>query len=608
MASDARPPLGMNITKVLIDGHNFNVAASMLAASGVVEEFEAAEGGAGITLFVPTDTAFSNLPSTVRLQSLPADRKAVVLKFHVIPSYYPLGSLESIVNPVQPTLATDDGGATSYTLNISRINGSMAISTGIVQAVVTQTVFDQKPVSIFGVSEVLLPKEIFGRNPIFATQPGPPLDGAPPPYIALSPESLNEPPSHLSSPPGFREGIRSDAATSAINGFRSLWIASCCIGLYLMRAGGEWGQCTARSSETIRSEGGNLQCDVLRRFFRALFLGYASDGDVNGTSQCPPAFLKDADSNLIDMVNPDFDTWIQQDATVMSWINSSVHPTVFAALIGKISSHSAWTTLCERYASQSIGRLLQLRTDTLSLSGAPISDSDIVAIILNNVGLAYESTVASAQARDETITYSTLEALLLGTERQQKMHSAFTADAGPTAFTVVYNGGRPPAVFQGRGSSSRFRGHGSPNGGYGSSSRPCNLLGSHHGPHQGSHSRQPDGIFRNALSLGPFPTDRIQCQICSRYGHLAIDCFNRLNMSYEGRVPMPKLQAYAAGVPPLFNSGANAHITNDPAQVSNLRHYHGTDQVNDVVGGTRPSHGEDAFQGPSRDGFYHFFQ
>ncbi|KAM1553485.1 hypothetical protein FF2_006222 [Malus domestica] len=234
MASDARPPLGINITKVLIDGHNFNVAASMLAASGVVEEFEAAEGGAGITLFVPTDTAFSNLPSTVRLQSLPANRKAVVLKFHVLPSYYPLGSLQSIVNPVQPTLATDDGGATSYTLNISRINGSMAISTGIVQAVVTQTVFDQKPVSIFGVSEVLLPKEIFGRNPIFATQPGPPLDGAPPPDIALSPESLNEPPSHLSSPPDFREGIRSDAATSAINGLRSLWIASCCIGLYLM--------------------------------------------------------------------------------------------------------------------------------------------------------------------------------------------------------------------------------------------------------------------------------------------------------------------------------------------------------------------------------------
>ncbi|KAM1900185.1 hypothetical protein ACFX14_029161 [Malus domestica] len=61
-------------------------------------------------------------------------------------------------------------------------------------------------------------------------------------------------------------------------------------------------------------------------------------------------------------------------------------------------------------------------------------------------------------------------------------------------------------------------------------------------------------------------------------------------MSYEGRVPAPKLQAYAGSAPTiqnwLFDSGANAHITNDPAQVTNARPYHGTDQVNGVVGGT----------------------
>ncbi|KAJ7980857.1 Fasciclin-like arabinogalactan protein [Quillaja saponaria] len=173
-ASETRPPLGLNITKVLIDGHNFNVAASMLAASGVVEEFEADEGGAGITLFVPTDYAFADLPSTVRLQSLPADKKAVVLKFHVLHSYYPLGSLESIVNPLQPTLATEAMGAGSFTLNISRVNGSVGINTGIIQAAVTQTVFDQNPVAIFGVSEVLLPIEYFGKNPVLPSKPGAP--------------------------------------------------------------------------------------------------------------------------------------------------------------------------------------------------------------------------------------------------------------------------------------------------------------------------------------------------------------------------------------------------------------------------------------------------
>ncbi|KAM2595265.1 hypothetical protein TB2_039842 [Malus domestica] len=62
---------------------------------------------------------------------------------------------------------------------------------------------------------------------------------------------------------------------------------------------------------------------------------------IDGTSPCPSAFLKDADGNLTDAVNPVFDIWVQQDAIVLSWINSSVHPTILAALIGKTSSHSA---------------------------------------------------------------------------------------------------------------------------------------------------------------------------------------------------------------------------------------------------------------------------
>lgn len=229
MTSETRPPLGLNITKALIDGHNFNVAASMLAASGVVGEFEADEGGAGITLFVPTDDAFGDLPTTERLQSLAADKKVDTLRFHVLPSYYPLGSLESIVNPVQPTLATQLQGAGSFTLNISRVNGSVAIDTGIVQASVTQTVFDQNPVAIFGVSRVLLPREIFGKNPIVTAKPGRGIMGsAQPPDISMAP-AFNGP--HLSSPPGSREEIRSIAA---FNGVQSLDLALFCIGLYLL--------------------------------------------------------------------------------------------------------------------------------------------------------------------------------------------------------------------------------------------------------------------------------------------------------------------------------------------------------------------------------------
>ncbi|KAK4784843.1 hypothetical protein SAY86_019211 [Trapa natans] len=230
-ASETRPTLNLNITKALIDGHDFNVAVSMLAASGVVEEFEADEGGAGLTLFVPTDTAFAELPSSNSLQTLPADKKSVVLKYHVLHSYYPLGSLESMVNPLQPTLATEDMGAGSFTLNISRVNGSLAIDTGIVLASVTQTVFDENPVAIFGVSKVLLPREYFGKNPSVSTKPGgTEMSSTLPPVVAPSPDSspgYGGPPSHLTSPPG-------DIAGSTSNIVQRLILCSCCIVAYLL--------------------------------------------------------------------------------------------------------------------------------------------------------------------------------------------------------------------------------------------------------------------------------------------------------------------------------------------------------------------------------------
>lgn len=220
----------MNITRILIEARGFNVAASMLEASGVAAELEADEHGAGITAFVPTDEAFAGLPATERLQSLPADRKAAVLRFHVLHSYYPLGSLESIVNPVQPTLATEDTEAGRFTLNITRVNGSVAIDTGVVQAWITRTVFDQNPVAIFAVSKVLLPREMFGKGRgegvVAAVAP---MAGGGAGSVGVSPQVAEMPPTRISSPPGMRGEIVSIAG---IKTCRCGWIISC-IGVLL---------------------------------------------------------------------------------------------------------------------------------------------------------------------------------------------------------------------------------------------------------------------------------------------------------------------------------------------------------------------------------------
>ncbi|CAM0955197.1 unnamed protein product [Alopecurus aequalis] len=237
-ASDSRPAAAaVNITRVLADARGFNVAASMLEASGVAEEFEGDERGAGITVFVPTDEAFANVPAGDRLQSLPADRKAVVLRFHVLHSYYPLGSLESIVNPLQPTLATEYASqAGRFTLNITRFNGSVAIDTGVVQATITRTVFDQNPVAVFAVSKVLLPKEMFARTTGSDSAAAVVASATPPPASPLMPppepdEIEKTPPTKLSSPPVNHTTAL--PSTSAAEVRTSGWWSSCIAPLYL---------------------------------------------------------------------------------------------------------------------------------------------------------------------------------------------------------------------------------------------------------------------------------------------------------------------------------------------------------------------------------------
>ncbi|OIV91664.1 hypothetical protein TanjilG_26517 [Lupinus angustifolius] len=108
------------------------MAAPLLSAFNVVEEFKNDEDDTIITLYIPVNNAFADLPPSVSLQSPAADKKVVVLKFHVLHSYYHIGSLEFIVNSVQPTLATETMGVVSLTPNILHLNYYVAFNTSIV--------------------------------------------------------------------------------------------------------------------------------------------------------------------------------------------------------------------------------------------------------------------------------------------------------------------------------------------------------------------------------------------------------------------------------------------------------------------------------------------
>ncbi|KAA8528735.1 hypothetical protein F0562_036090 [Nyssa sinensis] len=314
-------------------------------------------------------------------------------------------------------------------------------------------------------------------------------------------------------------------------------------------------------------------------------------GFVTGTNPCPPEFKRNTDGTVTTEVDPRYDTWHQQDQMILSWINNSLYPTVLSTVARFTSSQATWSSLEKRYASQSKNRILQLRhdlltvkgdelsisdfvdkinqiADNLALAGKPVDDDDLVNIILNNVGSAYEVTVSSAQARDTSISYDDLVALLLNAEMRLKAQQTPSLEASPTAMyapkaTHSTNRGRNPVHH--RGSNMRGRG---PSG----FRRNQNWSQ----PQSGSVS------FGNSV---PMPS-RPPCQICNRSGHSALDCYQRMNHAYEGRIPTQKLTAMAviasSNIPSttwISDSGASNHITADLTNLAIHNEYQGKDHV-----------------------------
>ncbi|CAL8150773.1 unnamed protein product [Prunus armeniaca] len=239
-------------------------------------------------------------------------------------------------------------------------------------------------------------------------------------------------------------------------------------------------------------------------------------GFVDGFHECPPKHLSGSTT-----VNPAYTTWIQYDQLILSWINNSLSQSVLYIVSRNQTSRSTWLVLERRYASTSQNKILHLRNELMHHERRLVLDDELVQIIMNNLGPAYEMVVSAAQARDTPITYPTLE----GTGR----------------------GGVP----SNRGTVPNSRGNAT----------------------RGSFTNQ-----RSYQQVGEASSmnTRLVCQICGKPGHPALDCYQRMNLAYEGRIPA---------------KGANAHVTHELQNLVNPKEYTG----NDNVGGVGSQDIEDAF-------------
>lgn len=165
--------------------------------------------------------------------------------------------------------------------------------------------------------------------------------------------------------------------------------------------------------------------------------------------------------------------------------------------------------------------------DALTTTSNPLSDKDLVTYLLNGLGPLYESFVTSITTQAEPVSSQELYHLLLIHESRithtNLNNSSFSFQTSANASTRQIcdqrgrNFNRGNRTGHGRRDNSRGNGRGFSSNTY----------------------QTPSTYSPNSRSSPP-PTNTNQrptCQICSKQGHIALQCYSRFDHAYQHEPP-----------------------------------------------------------------------
>ncbi|KAH8490524.1 hypothetical protein H0E87_022893 [Populus deltoides] len=157
--TQAAAPHGItNVTKILEKAGHFTIFIRLLRSTQEENHLFTAlnDSNTGLTIFAPTDSAFSELKSGT-LNTLSDGDKSELVKFHVVPTFLSTSQFQTVSNPLGTWAGT-------LPLNVTSYPNSVNITTGLTNTSLSGTVYTDNQLAIYKIEKVLLPKDIFASK------------------------------------------------------------------------------------------------------------------------------------------------------------------------------------------------------------------------------------------------------------------------------------------------------------------------------------------------------------------------------------------------------------------------------------------------------------
>ncbi|KAL6655358.1 hypothetical protein ACP70R_006184 [Stipagrostis hirtigluma subsp. patula] len=166
----APAPHYVDLAQLLSVAGPFHTFLNYLEKTNVIETFQSQANNTeqGITIFVPKDSAFAALKKST-FSNLTDDQLKTLLLYHAFPKFYSLSQFRNLssLNPV----STFAGGP--YTLNLTDDMGTISVKSMWSKPKIASSVYATDPVAIYAINNVLMPMQIFTKDPPLAPAPAP---------------------------------------------------------------------------------------------------------------------------------------------------------------------------------------------------------------------------------------------------------------------------------------------------------------------------------------------------------------------------------------------------------------------------------------------------